>query len=87
MRGALALLLLLGACVSPRVEYREVLVPVNVPCMNPVGPRPEYADTEEAVASAPDILDRVKLILVGREQRNARLNVLEGQADACAPKP
>lgn len=87
-RLALLPCLLLVACATPapRIEIKEVLVPVPVPCMERVGPAPSYQDTPAAVQAAPTLFDRVKLLLVGREERDARLRVLEGQALVCAPQ-
>ncbi|MNS16446.1 hypothetical protein D3C72_480990 [compost metagenome] len=87
MKRALCLALLLAGCATaePRIEYREVLVPVAVPCGADVGAPPSYLDSNAALQEAPDLFERVKLLLAGREQRSARLEALEGQIAACRP--
>ena len=88
MRGvaALAAVLMLAGCAT-RVEYKEVRVPVAVPCVADIGDAPAYVDTGSALAGAPDLFERVKLLLAGREQRTARLSALEGQYAACRSVP
>lgn len=85
MRAALLACLLLAGCATaePRIITKEVLVPVVVPCVAEVGSAPRYSDTPEAIEGAPDLFERVKLLLIGRTERDARLNVLEGQISAC----
>lgn len=85
MKRALLLVLLLGGCATaePRVVVREVLVPVAQPCVADVGEAPQYTDTPEAIRAAVDVFERVKLVLLGREERDARLRILEGQAKVC----
>lgn len=73
-RFAMLALLALAACATtpPRIETRvvEVKVPVPVPCAVDVPP-PVYSDTDEALRAAPDIFERVKLLLAGRLERDA----------------
>lgn len=66
----------LTACAStpPRTIITTVPVNVAVPvrCNPMIGPQPMYPDTTDALRSAPDIFERVKLILAGRDLRDAR---------------
>lgn len=36
---------------------------MSVPCAARVGPRPDYPDGDDALRAAPDLLERVKLLL------------------------
>lgn len=85
-RLALMALLTLGACASapPRFEVRTVTVqvPVPVPCVVDV-PAPVYSDTDEALRAAPDLFERVKLLLAGRIERTAHDNVETAARAAC----
>ena len=85
-RLALLALLALTACASapPRVEVRTVTVqvPVAVPCVVDV-PAPVYSDTDEALLAAPDLFERVKLLLAGRIERAAHDNVETAARAAC----
>lgn len=69
--------------IEPIVRTVRVEVPVPVPCAAPVGPRPDYPDGDDAVRAAPDLLERVKLLLAGREMRRAREAELEAAVGAC----
>ena len=85
-RLALLALLTINACASapPRVEVRTVTVqvPVAVPCVVDV-PAPVYSDTDEALLAAPDLFERVKLLLAGRIERAAHDNVETAARAAC----
>ena len=85
-RLALLALLTLTACASapPRVEVRTVTVqvPVAVPCVTEV-PAPVYSDTDEALLAAPDLFERVKMLLAGRVERAAHDNVETAARAAC----
>lgn len=83
--------LLVAGCASrpapePIIRTIEVPVPVPQPCpgRETAGPRKVYPDTPEAIQSAPNIFERVKLLLLAREQRIARENVLEDIVDVCS---
>lgn len=85
-RLALLALLTLGACASapPRVDVRTVTVqvPVAVPCVVDV-PAPVYSDTDEALLAAPDLFERVKMLLAGRVERDAHAEVMTAARAAC----
>lgn len=85
-RLVLLALLALTACASapPRVEVRTVTVqvPVAVPCIVDVA-APVYSDTDEALLAAPDLFERVKLLLAGRIERAAHDNVETAARAAC----
>lgn len=78
-----AVILLLSGCAhvpapppEPRVVVKEVKVAVAVRCaaLEELGPmEPSYSDTDGALAGAANIFERVKLLLQGRVQRDARL--------------
>ena len=60
---------------EPVIRTVEVKVPTPVPCkaIEELGAEPVYADTDAALAAAPGLFDRTKLLLQGRAQRAARL--------------
>jgi hypothetical protein len=71
----IALALCVASCAAagePRIVTKEVSVPVAVKCSADPGPAPAYVDTAEALKAAPDVFERVKLLLAGRLQRMAR---------------
>lgn len=78
-------LLALAACAhspTPQIRTVEVRVPVAVPC--PVDlPEPNYSDTDAALLAAPDIFERVKLLLAGREERAAQDRMERAARTAC----
>jgi hypothetical protein len=90
MRGVLSILALtlLAACATrpaePILKTVEVKVPVPVTCPDRRAPQPAYPDTAEALAAAPDLFERVKLLLAGRGLREERLKEDEGQVRACS---
>src|SRR3990167_8202743 len=89
MKTALAttLCLTLAACghvAEPRIVIQPVNMPVPVSCVPAlVGPTPRYDDTEQAWKDAPGATpaarnaERLKLLRIGRAQRDKRLAVLE----------
>jgi len=82
--------LALSACaptVVTQTEYVEVKVPMVVPCGVEIGNDPVYADSNEALASAADLFEAVKLLLAGREQRIARDAVKTSAIEGCRPPP
>lgn len=91
MKRALALaavVLALGGCATtqapePRLAVQKVEVPIAVACAADPGPEPAYADSPEALRQAGDIFERVKLLLAGRAQRDARLAELKGAVAGC----
>lgn len=84
--GAAAVSLLLTACATtpePRIEIREVKVPIAVKCAVDPGPESPFSDTPEALRSAGDLFEKVKLLLAGRAQRDARLVELKAANAGC----
>jgi len=85
------LILLLGACggrlpdPEPIIKTVEVKVPVTVPCpaLESLGQPPAYPDTRQAIEAAPNLLERVKLVMAGRELRAARERALNAALEAC----
>lgn len=87
-----ALILALSACGTtepePRIVVREVQVPVPVPCAARAGPDPAFADSDDALRSvAGQVFEQVKLLLAGREQRDARIGELKAVNTACSTPP
>lgn len=72
-----------GHVPPPRIEVQKVEIPVAVRCAADPGPDPVYADTPDAISAAGDIFDRVKLLLAGRDQRDARLAELKAATAGC----
>ena len=88
---AIAALALAGCAHTPEPEIRtvEVKVPVDDPAcareaVARLGEAPAYPDTPEALRAAPNLFERVKLILAGRELRIAREAALKDTLEACA---
>jgi hypothetical protein len=65
------------------VITKEVDRAVPVKCMPDLPPEPAYPDTAMAVTAAPDIFERVKLLLAGRVLRTQREQELTKALDAC----
>lgn len=77
--AAVALALLLTACADkpePAPEPSVILQPakeaVPVRCNPQLGPEPDYPDTDAALKAAPNLFERVKLLLAGRLLRIQR---------------
>jgi hypothetical protein len=68
---------------EPRIEVREVRVPVAVKCATDPGPRPEYPDTDAAIAGAPNVFELAKLYRAGRALRIGREAELEASVAGC----
>ncbi|ODT86700.1 MAG: hypothetical protein ABS78_15570 [Phenylobacterium sp. SCN 70-31] len=76
----------LTACATtpePTIRTVEVKVPIPVPCAAEAPPRPTYADSPSALKGAPDIAERVRLLLAGREQRDGYIAGLEAASTGC----
>jgi len=83
---ATASALTLTACATasePRIEVREVRVPVAVKCATDPGPRPEYPDTDAALAAVRDVFEAAKLVMAGRALRIGREAELEASVAGC----
>lgn len=86
MAGSGMAVLLLTACATtpePRIEIREVKVPIAVKCAVDPGPESPFSDTPEALRAAEDIFAKVRLLLAGRAQRDARLTELKASVSGC----
>ena len=71
----LASVMLAGCAHDPgKIELQTVNVPVPVHCKPNIKPSETFPDTDQALKSAPDIFERVKLLLAGRDLRTARVN-------------
>ena len=88
--GPLAVLTcwMLTACASapsePRLTARPVLKPVAIQCRPNLGAEPAYPDTDAALKTAPDIFQRVRLLVAGRLLRIAREQELAAALAGCA---
>lgn len=68
---------------EPIIRTVEVRVPVPVPCVIDVL-EPVYSDTPEALRAAPDIFERVKLLMAGRMERAEFDNIERAARQACS---
>ena len=68
---------------EPRIEVREVRVPVAIKCATDPGPRPEYPDTDAALAAVRDVFEAAKLVMAGRALRIGREAELEAAVSGC----
>lgn len=90
---ALAPCLALAMCQTvpePQIITKEVRVPVAVSCVTQSPAKPNYPDTNEALAAAPDIFEAVKLLLAGRELSRpyeAEMEAVIGGCVAATPAP
>lgn len=93
--ASLAFALALAGCSTAHLPPPEPIirtVEVQVPVDNPECPRkalaelgnPAYPDTDDALRMAADLFERVKLLLAGRELREAREAVVIGALAECA---
>ena len=85
--AALAVIpLILTACATasePTIRTVRVEVPVAVKCATDPGPRPEYPDTDAAIAGAPNVFELAKLYRAGRALRIGREAELEASVAGC----
>lgn len=77
---------------EPIIRTVEIKVPVDDPAcareaVARLGGAPAYPDTGEAIRSAADLFERVKLLLAARELRIAREAALADALKACADQP
>lgn len=77
-------LLFLAGCATtePRVVYRDVKVPISVPCKVTLPDEPVYA-TEGLTLDEP-LFEMVRALLVEREQRKAVSVETRAAAKACS---
>lgn len=77
---------LLSGCATapePKIETRIVEVPVAVKCAVTIPAEPAYPDTKAALDAAPGIFEKVKLLLAGREVREAYKNEVKAALIGC----
>lgn len=82
----IAVLALVGCAAPTQIETKEVDVTIPVSCDKAIvnlPPPPKYVDTPAALSAAKDILDRVKLLVAGRIQREHREAELNAVLLAC----
>jgi len=83
----LAALFALAACATtpptPQIVTKTVQVAVPIACKPDVGPAPVYPDTDAALKAAPDVFQRVRLLVAGRLERIAREAQLSAALGAC----
>lgn len=79
----------LAACATPaapptpQIVTKTVEVAVPVACKPDLGVAPAYPDTDAALKAAPDVYQRVKLLVAGRLLRIAREAELTAGLNAC----
>ncbi len=80
-------LLALTACATvpptPQIVTKTVKVAVPVACKPALGAAPAYPDVDAALKAAPDVYQRVKLLVAGRLERIAREAELNAALAAC----
>lgn len=64
-------------------QLGEIKIPIAVPCATDPGPAAASPDTAAAIEAAPNIAERVKLLLAGRSTREARIVELEAALSGC----
>lgn len=88
----LSMILALSACAAtpaerpePIIRTVEVKVPVVQPCpaLEALGPSPEYPDSDAALTAAPNLYERVKLLIAGRLLRMTREANMSAIVQAC----
>lgn len=83
--AALALSACAGHVPPPRIEVQKVEVPVEVKCAVTPPPAKPFADSPDAIQAAASIFEEVKLLLAGRDQRDARQAEVEAANAGCRP--
>lgn len=79
----LAALVLAGCASAPHGLPQPVSMPVSQPCRPVLSPEPDYEDSDAKLEAAPNLFERVKLLLAGRLQRIAREAELSAAVEAC----
>jgi len=84
---AFVLVMAYGCAGAPREIVRtvEVQVPVTVPCARSLPPEPAWYDTADKLRAAPNHDERVRLLLLGRFQRDQRITDLGASLAGCLP--
>lgn len=81
--SSIACVLVLGACTTPevRIEYKEVKVPIAVPCAVdiPAPPTLYFAEVKEDA----DIFVKVRALLADRKVYEAHIGELTGALELC----
>lgn len=83
--------MIMAACVSsgPRPDKAVVqksFVPIPVACSAKVGTKPDFADSQTAIAAATGIYPLAVLYAAGREQHYAYEAALEAAVAGCSTK-
>lgn len=88
--AAMMLLALFGCAARPAppdpvvpVQLQPVKEAVPVRCAPNIGPEPDYPDTDAALKAAPNLFERVKLLLAGRLLRIQRDQEKTAALDGC----
>jgi hypothetical protein len=71
-----------GSCATTRVEYREVKIPISVPCKVTLPDEPVYA-TKGLTLDEP-LFELVRAVLVELEQRKAENVETRAAAKSCS---
>lgn len=84
VKAVTAVCLSLAACghTEPRVVFKEVKVPVSVPCRVTLPDEPSYAADQVSLDAS--LYELVRALLVEREQRKARDVEVTAAAKSCS---
>jgi len=83
----LPIAVMIFGCGTTPPKTVEVSVPVSVPCAVVVTPPKAYSDAAAYVKAAPNLAERVRLLLLGRNERDAYIMRLEASAAGCLLEP
>jgi histone deacetylase complex regulatory component SIN3 len=81
--GSILIVLVLSGCCTPdiRTEYKEVKIPIAVPCAVEVPTAPKMYFSN--IAESASIFEKVKALLADRKLYDGYIEELSGALDSC----